>query len=468
MKSSLFLSLFAAAGCLLSTLPLSGADKKSVESFRNNERIVFFGDSITHGGQFHSHALRVQALRHPSSLVRVYNGGISGGTSGGGFARIEYDILAKNPGRVFIMFGMNDVGINLYNGKEDPKTLAARAKRLDNYRKNMTKCIERILKAGKKVVLITPTPYDEYTASFKTRKWVGANEKGLRACANIVRELAAKYKLPVVEFHSPQTAIIKKGQGVFGRVDRVHPNSAGHYVMGAMLLSSMGEKPVKMESILDAKSGKFTAENVKISNVKVVPGSVSFTYEGKVLPFTGDKYMDQAQKIYPVYEAFNHEKLVVKNLPGGKYTVRCGSRVVGTFTEKQLAAGLNMASLRTPAYIEAAKVTSFSNRIYGVQSALRGIVMMRRTARNTAGKNPCTTMEQEFAALDVFLKKPHIKNNKYYQNMVAAFKKNRPKEEALKKELETLFPKLYAAAGKKVSYTVSITKAETPDKTKTK
>ena len=43
--------------------------------------------------------------------------------------------------------------------------------------------------------------------------------------------------------------------------------------------------------------------------------------------------------------------------------------------------------------------------------------------------------------------------------MVASFKKNRPKEEALKKELESLFPKLYAAAGKKVAFTVNITKA---------
>ena len=461
MKRSLFFFLSAAAGVLLSSgMTLSGSVPKSVDGFKNNERVVFFGDSITHGGLFHSHALRVQALRHPSSNVRIYNGGISGGTSGGGFARIDSDILSKNPDRVFIMFGMNDVGIHLYKGKtEDPKILAQRAKRLADYKNNMVKCIEKILKAGKKVVLITPTPYDEYTASFKTRKWVGANENGLRNCAGIVRELAAKYKLQVVDFHTPQTAIIKKGQGIYGRVDRVHPNSSGHYVMGSMLLAAMGETPVKMESTVDAKSGKFTAKNVVISNVKVTPGSVHFSYEGKVLPFTGDKYMAQAQKIYPVYQAFNDEKLIVKNLEKGKYIVHCGSRAVGTFTDQQLAAGLNMASLRTPAYIASANVTSFSNRIYGVQSALRGIVMMRNIARSTAGKKPCTTMEQEFAALDLFLKKPNIKNNKYYQNMVASFKKNRPKEEALKKELESLFPKLYAAAGKKVAFTVNITKA---------
>ena len=459
MKSSLFLSLLACAGSFLGTLSVSGAAAKSVEGFKDKERVVFFGDSITHGGYYHSHALHVQALRHPSSKVYIYNGGISGGTSKGGFERIDYDILGKNPDRVFILFGMNDVGINLYNGKEDPKTLENRKVRLDNYRKNMTVCIEKILKAGKKVVLITPTPYDEYTASFKTRKWVGANEKGLTACAKIVRELAAKYKLSVVEFHIPQTAIIRKGQGIFGRVDRVHPNSAGHYVMGAMLLEAMGEKPVEMKSTVSAKTGKFTAKNVKISNVKAAPGTVSFTYEGKVLPFLGDKFMKQAEAIYPVAKAFNNEKLSVTDLPAGKYEMICGGRFVGTFTETQLSAGVDMSVLRTPAYLEGAKVASFNNRIRGIQSQLRGLVMMRNIARNVFKGKPCTTMEQEFAALDLYLKKPHVKNSVYYKNMVAAFKKNRPNEESLKKDLESLFPKLYEAAAKKVAYPVVIRKA---------
>lgn len=443
MKRKLFTAAFSAAIILMSAQNGFCADKIAIEPLKQNERIVFFGDSITHGGECHMHVLLVQALRHQGSNVIIYNGGISGGTAGDGFARIDYDILAKRPDRVFIMFGMNDVGITHYNGKDDEKTKAIRAKCLANYKSNMIKCIEKIMAAGKKVVLVTPTPYDEYTPHFKAKRLIGANEEGLAGCARIVRELAATYKLPYVEFFEPQTAIIKKQQGIFGRDDRVHPNSVGHCVMAAMLLGAIGEKPLKMRAEVNAATGSHKAENVKIENVETVPSGVSFKYTPAALPFPMNKNMEKAEAIYPVATAFNNEELTVTSLAKGAYEITAGNHILGTFTNEQLAAGINMASLKTPVLLAASKTAEIKDKIYRLNSQLRGIVMMRRTA-NAKGK--CATMEAEFAALDAFLQEPSIKKNKYYHNMVESYKKDRPNEDALIKELEGLYPKLYASA----------------------
>jgi lysophospholipase L1-like esterase len=417
--------------------------KALAEPFKKNERIVFFGDSITHGGKSHMLVLLAQAVRHPGSNVMIMNGGISGDTAGGGLKRLDCDILSKNPDRVFIMFGMNDVGITNYNGKNDEKTKAARARSLNRYKSNMEKCIEKLMAAGKKVVLITPTPYDEYTNQFNTNKFIGANEIGLAECAETVRVLAEKYKIRYIDFHKPLTGILKKGLGIFIRSDRVHPSSAGHAVMAAILLESLGEKPLRIRCEIDAVSGKYTAKNVKITNLKTTPERVSFRYTPATLMFPLNANMKKAETIYPVAAAFNDEKLSVKKLAKGVYDINAEGCALGKFSSEQLATGLDMPYFKTPAYYNAVRADNTRQRIYVLNSKLRGIVMMRTTAK-AYGK--CDTMQDEFAALDTFLQTPSVKGRQYYINMVNAYKKDRPKKEAYQKELDGLYAKLYASA----------------------
>lgn len=107
------------------------------------------------------------------------------------------------------MFGMNDVGRGNYlPGTPDEKTLAARSRSLDSYRRNLAAVVDRLAQAGKKVVLITPSPYDQY-GTFKSSSFTPCNEPGLFDCAKIVREIAAERKLPVVEFHPVMTELLK-------------------------------------------------------------------------------------------------------------------------------------------------------------------------------------------------------------------------------------------------------------------
>ena len=140
----------------------------------------------------------------------------------------------------------------------------------------------------------------------------------------------------------------------------------------------------------------------------------------------------------------------------GIYQITAGNHGLGTFTNEQLAAGVNMASLKTPALLTASKAAEIKDKICRLSAQLRGIVMMRLRA-NANGK--CASIEEEYAALDAFLQKPSIKNSKYYHNMVASYKRDRPNEDALIRELEEFYPKLYASA-KTIGFDVIVKKAQ--------
>jgi lysophospholipase L1-like esterase len=71
-------------------------------------RVVFLGDSITHG-----HRLSAEvAYPHRVGLalgIPVVNAGISGDTTAGGLARLDRDVLAHRPRLVVVELGVNDV-----------------------------------------------------------------------------------------------------------------------------------------------------------------------------------------------------------------------------------------------------------------------------------------------------------------------------------------------------------------------
>ena len=153
---------------------LSLAAQQAPAPLAKGERVMFLGDSITHGGHYVSFLQLFQALRHPDRPVEIINAGISGQSAPGGIRRLDHDVFPQNPDRVFIMFGMNDVGRHNYaSNTPDEKTLKNRERALAAYRKNMTELVDKLLAAGKQVVLILPSPTTS-TAVPKPKIWLHA------------------------------------------------------------------------------------------------------------------------------------------------------------------------------------------------------------------------------------------------------------------------------------------------------
>ena len=423
--------------------------------FQKNERAVFLGDSITHDGTYLYNLLLFEALRHPDSPVRVINAGISGDSAGGALRRLRADVLEKNPDRVFILFGMNDVGRHLYIGKTDSAALKGRAAALENYRKNMTALVEQLLAAGKQVVLITPTPFDEYS-SMPDPNCPDANESGLTGCARMVRELAEVQKIKVIDLHAELTARLRKNpSGRFTR-DRVHPLAPGHLVMTAVFLKSVGESPVVSSVELNAEKGVCKTERASVKNLKINPDGLSFEYLPNALPFPVDEGYLEAEKFYPVTQTLNQEILRVTGLTKGEYKLIAGGKILGTFTDTAFANGVNLALLKTPSMERAEKYKTIVSQIAVLERKLRGIALLRQ---NVLQGGNCKNTAQEYAVLEDYLQTIQTKPwHRYYSGLVEQYKTDRPKEEEIKGTLETLYRQLYRKT-EKIAYPLQIVRS---------
>jgi len=91
---------------------------------RNNDRVVFFGDSITHwygsddelGLGFCGMTGRALMRVPKTSEVQVFNRGISGNRISDIRNRLDSDVLSLNPIWVSLLLGINDVSGNKGNG----------------------------------------------------------------------------------------------------------------------------------------------------------------------------------------------------------------------------------------------------------------------------------------------------------------------------------------------------------------
>ena len=83
------------ATVLLFLVALAGACV--AEPFRDGDTVVFFGDSITHGGLYHKYIVDFYRTRFPERKIRFVNSGIGGDTAAGAMKRIPEDVAEYDP-----------------------------------------------------------------------------------------------------------------------------------------------------------------------------------------------------------------------------------------------------------------------------------------------------------------------------------------------------------------------------------
>ena len=359
-------------------------DAGAVGRFADGERVVFYGDSITHGGKYIYYLQVFQNLRHPGSNVRLINGGRSGDTASGGLRRFDRDILPIKANRAFVMFGMNDIGRGHWKSVEpSEKESAARAHAVDSYRANMTKLAGRFLDAGIKTVLITPSPFDQYGV-FEKANIPFCNDPGLASCATIVRELAAAHNLGLVDLHAPMTQLFKDHAADYHFCkDRVHPGDEGHLIMAAHVLDAMHVSPVVARVQIDAakgtvaRTGRGQTMNVSVSALRAATSGVAFTYAPKALPFPKLPEYETAAAFYPLTERLNQEVIAVAPLAPGRYDLAFDGATVGTFSDEDFAKGVNVALLDTPNQKRAQTLAAPMRRLQANQTRVRQVKLVQ-------------------------------------------------------------------------------------------
>jgi acyl-CoA thioesterase-1 len=169
--------------------------------------VLFYGDSLTAGyGLSTDEAFPARAsevLSKKGKSVKVVNAGLSGETSAGGLARLDW-VMRQPTVDVFVLeLGAND---------------GLRGLPIDQTRKNLQTIIDRV--KGKypnvKIVIagmmVPPNMGEAYTAEFR----------------KVFPELAQKNKATLIPFLLQDVAGIEKlNQG-----DGIHPNAEGHRIVG--------------------------------------------------------------------------------------------------------------------------------------------------------------------------------------------------------------------------------------------
>jgi lysophospholipase L1-like esterase len=93
--------------------------RQTLDAYRPTDSIVFLGDSITYSYN----------LKHHFTDENIINSGIWGDRTDQAFSRLDTDVIAYNPKKIFILLGINDVGYGRTN-KDITKRMSAIIKKL--------------------------------------------------------------------------------------------------------------------------------------------------------------------------------------------------------------------------------------------------------------------------------------------------------------------------------------------------
>lgn len=363
--------------------------QKNIPAFKKGERVVFVGNSITHGGHYHSFIWLYYMTRFPNSPVTIMNAGIGGDSAWDIKKRLEEDVFSKNPTYMTMTFGMNDVGYHDF-WKENAQELAQRQirKSFESFQ-----AIElRMLKAsGVTKVMIGGSPYDE-TSKVENTVFPTKNDALLKV-NDFQHASAEKNGWGFVDLNRPMLEINQREQQkdplfALCGVDRIHPDNDGHLVMAYLFLKAQGLAGEKVAEVaLDAQKLKVeTADNCKISALKKKGEGLEFNYLSNALPFPIDsvsrgweskKSQRDGLRLIPFMKEFNQEILQIKNLRNGLYELQMDDQFIAKVSASDLQRGINLAELtNTPQYQQATKIMLLNEERFEIEKRLRDYAWM--------------------------------------------------------------------------------------------
>jgi len=174
----------------LSTYSFTVCSERAVNSVFRDKTVVAFGDSITAWPGW-------VAMLEGQIGTNVINSGVGGDTTNHALARIEKDVISKNPDLVIVNFGMNDQAYDT----SAKKNLTP----IDKYEANYRKIIEMIKETGSDIILVAV--HDVCTSKYGggVPKYDSVDENGntyVDVYNKVVKKLADEYKLGFLDINT--------------------------------------------------------------------------------------------------------------------------------------------------------------------------------------------------------------------------------------------------------------------------
>ena len=339
---------------------LNAAEKFSP---KQNDVIVFAGDSITHQCMYTQYIENFLYTRYFDKNLHLFNSGISGDKANDLLNRFDEDLSFQKPKWVTVLLGMND---GRYKNFEQQN--------FDTYKKDMLEVISKIKGIGAVPVVLTPTMFDhqQYKIRGKDKNFrfnrlnthpdynakLGFYSGWLRASAN-------ELDLNVVDFWAPMndiTAYFRQADKNFTlSPDAIHPDPNGQAIMAVQMAKYFaGERSENLVQF-DAAGKNELSTSVKPAFLPWVlpatnkPGPAPYHYPDNPMP--GFKKALEGLKI-------NNEILRISNLKAGKYEVLMnGQTVISSISSAELAAGVELQfNDKAPTYQQALELAMLNEK----------------------------------------------------------------------------------------------------------
>ncbi len=217
------------------------------------QRILFLGDSITHGGGYVAYIDTALTISRPDLHKEILSCGLSSetvsglsepGHAGGQFPRpsvherLDRVLAQMKPDLVVACYGMND---GIYMPLSEDRFAA--------FRQGMTLLHDKVIASGAKIVHMTPPVFDNVpiqartdpTGKDATKQYAGYDEVLAKYAAWLV-EKRDYDGWAVIDLHYVMDQVIKgvrpSDPAFTFSNDGVHPNDAGHRLMAQNVLDA--------------------------------------------------------------------------------------------------------------------------------------------------------------------------------------------------------------------------------------
>jgi len=203
---------------------LSGVKSELSKQWPDNRTInlVFHGHSVPAGyfktptvntiDSYPYQVLKQLKEKYPYAVINVINTSIGGETSISGQKRFEAEVLTHRPDILFIDYALND-----------------RRAGLDESREAWEKMINSALRAGCRIILLTPSPDLDVDLTNP--------ENELEKHSNQIKELSKKYNIGLADSYSIFKQIKADCDCVGDYMSqRNHPNEKGHYLISREIM----------------------------------------------------------------------------------------------------------------------------------------------------------------------------------------------------------------------------------------
>lgn len=196
---------------------------------QKKKQVIFFGDSITELGiKPGGYVKRIDSMCRAEGKGDVFEfagAGVSGNKVYDLYLRLEQDVLVKNPDIVVIYVGVNDVWHKIIHGTgTDP----------DKFQQFYQAILNKLRAQNIQAVLCTPAVVGE------KKDMSNQLDGDLNRYSNIIRELAAKNKLPLVDLrqrfldYEKENNPDNKEKDIL-TYDRVHMNAKGNQFLADLI-----------------------------------------------------------------------------------------------------------------------------------------------------------------------------------------------------------------------------------------